>query len=445
MRTFLVTLSLAVLLQSPSIAEDEKVSLRKAVELALVNNHLVKSAAYEHKAAEKAITSSRSYYYPHVYLQETVTAANTPTNVFMMKLDQGRFSQNDFEIPRLNNPQSTTDFRTAAVVEMPFLDFTIGTNVEISKHEEGVKRFEFERQKEDVAFQVFAAYVEVQKANAFIAVADKQVADAREHMRLATVRNQEGVGLRSDVLRARTFLSEMEQQQISAGNNLRLAMLRLALVTGNPGRSLDAFDEIHSSEMVLGHDELVKLAVENRQDLKAMERNVEKADSGVKLARNAFLPTVHGSASYQMNDKDMPFGRDNDSWMVGATLRWDAFDGFRRSSERERARALKSSAEEYLDRYREEVTYQVTESYLRRDEAGKRLEISRHSVLESEEGLRLVEKRYENSISTLVELLDAQTAVNRARANLIETETGFALATARLYHAAGILLKEVLQ
>ena len=82
---------------------------------------------------------------------------------------------------------------------------------------------------------------------------------------------------------------------------------------------------------------------------------------------------------------------------------------------------------------------------MRREEAGKRLEVARHSVRDGEEVVRLISRRYENSLATFVDLLDAQTALNRARAQLISNESDYARATARLYHATGTFLKEVLQ
>ena len=144
-----------------------------------------------------------------------------------------------------------------------------------------------------------------------------------------------------------------------------------------------------------------------------------------------------------MNDRDIPFGRDNDAWVVGATLRWELFDGGVRRSERERARALMEAAQEHLREQKNETALQISESYLRREEIGKRLDVAMHAQLEAEEGVRLVKKRYENSISLLVELLDAQTALNRARTDVASLEADYAAAWARLQYAAGTLLKEI--
>ena len=161
------------------------------------------------------------------------------------------------------------------------------------------------------------------------------------------------------------------------------------------------------------------------------------------LARSAYYPTLHAGAAFQLNDRSVPFGSDNNSWYAGASLRWELFDGMRRSREREKAGALQSASAEMMEQYRKEVAFQVAESWLRRDEAAKRVEVARASVADAEEGLRLVQKRFEGALSTIVELLDAQTSANRARATLVDTEADFALATAQLAYSAGMLRKEV--
>jgi outer membrane protein TolC len=214
---------------------------------------------------------------------------------------------------------------------------------------------------------------------------------------------------------------------------------------GDAGTTLDIGENILAPAVARNKEELVRLALENRQDLKEVEAGVEKADTGVRMARSAYLPTIYGNATYQMNDRDIPFGRDNDAWMVGANLRWELFDGMRRANGVEKAQAMKNSAAEYLEGYRKEIALQVEESCLRREEAGKRLEVARGAVEYSVEGVRLISRRFENALATMVELLDSQAALDRARSRLIENESNFALATAQLYNSAGIFLKEVVK
>src|ERR1039457_5389595 len=158
---------LLLVMPTAAISDIGQVSLKEAINKALENNHLLKAAAYEHTATSHGISVAVSRYFPRISLNETFSASNSPTNVFMMKLDEGRFSQNDLSISNLNHPDSQTDFLTAFTNEQPLFDYTIGRAVEMADKEAGAKGLTYERRREDTGFAVFAAYLEVQKAKAF--------------------------------------------------------------------------------------------------------------------------------------------------------------------------------------------------------------------------------------------------------------------------------------
>ena len=420
------------------------VSLREAISLALERHHLVKAASFAKTAATCERLVKQSRYMPSLYFEEGLAASNAPTKVFMMKLDQGRFGSADFELTNLNHPKAVNDFSTKLRLEQPLFDLSIGQGVEMEKYEEKKRDLLLEGRRQEIAAKVYSAYLEVRKAKAFLGAADQALLDAREQQRLAVVRNETGVGLKSDELRAKTFLSEIEQQQITANNNLLLAKMKLNRATGGDvGELLDIRDGVevlHPAEDVVA---LKKLAQQNRIEIKAMEKDVDKAALGVRMARSAYLPSIYADASYQLNARDVPFGKDNDSWFAGASLRWELFDGMRRSGELKKNVAMERAAAEYVDDYRQDVDLQVAESVLRYQEAVKKTEVARNSVIDAEESVRLIEKRFQNSLATMSELLDAQTALNRARANVVEMENQMALSAADIYLATGTFLQEV--
>ena len=438
---------LFLILVSPMVASaQEPITLREAIELALKKNFLLRESTSRREAAEHSVAVARSRFFPRVSLEETAAVSNSPTRTFMMKLDQGRFEQSDFELSNLNNPSSHGDFRTSFQVDFPLFDAAVAQGRKLA--EENLVSYDYflERQRQDVAFQVYGAWLDTFSAKQFVLVADQAVRNAAEHARLAQVRAATGTGLKSDELRARTYLSEAEQQKLTAENDLQLARWRLAQLAGEEtGSSLDVSATFSPLAVNGDGDELMKLALRQRPDLKSGETEVQKAATVVGLARSAYLPTLYGNASYQLNDRDAPFARDNDAWMAGAALRWDLFDGFRRSSEISRAGAMRTAAEASIENQRREVVLQVKEALLRREEAARRLEVARRSVGDADETVRLIRKRYENSLATMVELLDAQTTLDRTKAQLVENETGLAHAAARVLHTSGVFLQEVLK
>jgi outer membrane protein len=443
----IVPLIAALFLLCSAPAFGDAVTLKEAISRALESNHLLKAAALERGAALEEVAASRSRYLPRVYLDSGAVLSNTPSKVFMMKLDEARINPDtDFSKNTLNHPAARGDFRSALTLEQPLLDFGISTGVELAGKDAESAAVSLESHREQVAFRVYLSYLGVRKAQAYRDIADQAVADAREHCRLAGVREKDGVGLRSDQLRTATALSEAEQQLISAKNDLLLARMRLSLAVGGPqGEALDISEIPTVPAPAQSPGELVFLAQTSRADLKVAQKAVERGELGVRQARNAYLPTLYASAGYQINDRDLPLGTDNDSWSVGVNLRWELFDGNRRSHEKAKAELSRNAAAETLEDDRREVALQVTEGVLRRQEAELKLGSARAALKASEEGMRLLTLRFQNGLSSLVELMDAEATLNRSRASLVELENGFLGATGELYYKAGVFLKEVMR
>jgi outer membrane protein TolC len=442
----LLVICAVLLCASAAEAGTPKLSLRDALNMALENNSRVKAANFNALAVRQGVESVNARYLPTVSLEETLVASNSPVTTFMMKLDEGRFTQSDFLIDNLNNPSDSHDFKTVLSIQQPLFVPSLGPLKDIAAKDARQAELGLEAARQDTAFQVFSLYLEVQKAGAHLKAADQAVDDARENMRLATVRTASGVGLKSDELRSRTHLSMVEQQQISAANNLALARMKLALLIGLPENDMVEVSEVPEEITVPPlSDQQVHETLQNRIDIRISRTDLEKADASLRLVRSEYLPTIGTFASYQLNAKNAPFTADNDAWTTGVSLKWHIFEGFRTASDQKRAVASRASAREMLEAATKDVKYQLRESYLRRDEAGKRLEVARHAVKGAEETVRLLGKRYENSLSTLVELLDAETALNQAKADLAENEAGYALAGGRIYYLSGTFVKEMLK
>ena len=443
-----IALLLTGLLQlSPSYVFGEAVTLREAISRALHSNHLLKAASLERRAAEEGIAVSRSRFLPRVQLESGAVISNTPSKVFMMKLDEGRINPDaDFAPDALNDPSPRGDFSTALALEQPLFDLHISTGMELAQKDAETADLAFEARREQVAYRVYLTYLGVRRAQAARDIADQALANACEHVRLAELREKEGVGLKSDRLRTQTALDEAEQRLVTAKNDLLLARMRLNLVVGGPpGGELDITEVPVLEEPTLPEEDLEALAQRSRIDLLAGRNEVEKGELAVKQARNAWFPTLYGSASYQLNDRDLPLGRDNDSWSAGLNLRWEIFDGARRIHENRKAELSRRSAAEQLEHQRREVALQVSESVLRREEAGLKLQSASAAVLAAEEARRLVSLRFRNGLSTMAELMDAEGALNRARVNLVDVDNAYRGATAEVYYQSGVFLREVMR
>ena len=144
-----------------------------------------------------------------------------------------------------------------------------------------------------------------------------------------------------------------------------------------------------------------------------------------------------------MNDHNIPFGSEGQSWQVVASLKWDIFDGTRREHEKKKALAKIAETSEYLDGLKKELSYNVYDAYLGVDEAKKGLELAKFAHRAAEEGRRLVKVRYESSLSAIVDLLDVQMSLDAARADVIEREGAYLTAMANLGFQSGSILTDL--
>jgi len=427
-------------------AEPVRLSVREVIRIAARENSLVKAAGYRANAASQGVGVALSRYYPGIFFEETYAASNAPTQNFMMKLDEGRFTQNDFLINNLNNPGTYHDFKTALTLYQPLFDPSLAPAKEMAVKDAEIQEHGFDATKQDAGFSAYRTYLELQKAKGQSLAAEQAVKEAGESLRLAIVRGEAGFGLKSDELRARTHLALAEQNLLSAGNRVVLAGLQLASFLGmDDGAAVETDAAITTIPISRTPDELIALALENRSELKQSRSELARSEAELKLTQRAYLPSAGAFASYQLNANDTPLGADNNSWRAGVTLTWQLFDGFKRGSEQERSVANRAAAGEMLDNGIRTVRLGIRESSMQRDVTAKRLEVARLAVADAEETVRLLSRRFENSLATMAELLDAQTVLNQSRANVIDTEADYALAGGRILHAAGIFLKEMLQ
>lgn len=421
-----------------SVGAEERLTLREAALEALGQNNYIRAGVWsvESKRDEKGIATSSLL--PKVTFEERFTRTNNPTYAFMSKLNQERFTQEDFSISSLNNPDEINNYQTMVTLEQPVFVKKAYVARDMADREVVTSEYELARTKERVLFDLFNAYVNIMVAKEFAGVADKGLNDAREHLRVSEVRTESGLGLYSDVLRARVAVAEAERAVVAAEKNLKVAKRMLGMLMGKR----ESFDTVDAGlpQITLADITEYKEASLRRADLKVMELRHQNAGAAVKLAEADYYPSVGVGGSYQFDDHGAPFGGEGESWQVMAFLRVNIFDGLQREYSRSKALQQERQAEEYLEGFKKQIDFEIDEAYYSVLEAEKKLALAQSAEVSAEESARHVSKRYENSLAPLVSLLDAQTALDTSRAEAVAMRGEYLSALARLEFVSGRML-----
>ncbi len=440
----MVYILLAAISAFSLIAEEapagEMMTLRAAVGKALENNHGIVAFKNSLASHKEDIGIARSNLMPKVTLEERFLRTNNPTYVFMSKLNQERFTMQDFDIGSLNDPAPETDFQTSLAVFQPLLAMQASIGIDMSKTAYAAKKEGYFRKQEEVALQVAQAYLMAQMAEEYIKVVHKGVEDVAEHLRIARVSYKNGIGLYADTLRASTALTEAEQKLVSAEKNLKVAQRSLGLLLGLEQPIQTNTDDLDITLHDLDH---YTRSAEARRDIQSMQLHFTNAQNNLKLHEAAYIPTLGVGSSYQLNDAEVPFGSDGESWQVSALFKWDLFDGSKRQHEKQKAHYQIAETRENLAQLMDAAAFQIFESYLGVEEARKNSELARSALATAKEGQRLIRIRYENSLSLLVDLLDTQVSLDQARTNVLVREKELQLATLKLCFESGTILQEL--
>lgn len=438
-RTLAVALLLVSIGASSASGQEKILSIKEVLALVRTDNPEIRAMYQAVLASREDIGIARSLLLPKIGFEERFMRTNNPTYSFMAKLNQSRFEQSDFEISSLNHPPAISDFQTGLYFEQPVFVPKAYIAIDMARQEATAKSGDFQRKQEDAAFRAVKTYIGVQTAKEFVLVAVKGVEDAREHLNTAESRYRADLGLYSDMLRAQVALSSAEERLVSARKNLAVAKRALGLSMGLT-ESVDARED--RPVLKIKDLDYYYSAALARKDVQALETRWKNAENSVRMANAGYWPVFGVGGSYQTNSHRSPFGDEGDSWQVSAFMKWELFDGAKRESEKRKAKYALAETAEYLDGLKKRISFDVYEAYLGVEEAGKGLELARSALKSAQEGSRLVRVRYENSLSTIVDLLDVQTGLDSARADVTNKEGAYLIAIVNLEFQSGTIQKD---
>lgn len=433
------------LISTKAFAEEIKVhpvEFKEAIAIALENNNELKGMKASLCASEREIGISRSYLMPKISVGEDFVTTNNPAQVFALKLNQTRLTSGDFAgAPgSFNNPGNITNFLTYGLIQLPVYNKASLVALKMAKVQYSSNGYVYMRKQEELIKNVAQNYLLIGTAQEYVKVAKQGLKEANEHLRIAQVRYKSELGLYSDLLRAKTEVSEAEQKLVTANKNFNVARHSLGYLLGTKNSV-----EISNVTPVLDLKTIdyYQGFMQHRSDVKAMEIKVQNAKNGITLAQADWFPTLNLNASYNLYNNSYPFGAEGNNYIAGASLHWDAFDGNKRHYETLKAKDKTREAEQYLEGLKNAVDFKVFEAFTSVGEANKNFELSQIALKSAEEGERLVLKRWQASLSPFVDVLDAQTNLDRARANLIKSSNDLKAQLISLYYESGVLKEEL--
>lgn len=266
-----------------------------------------------------------------------------------------------------------------------------------------------------------------------------------------TVAVDAGMAIGNDLLRIEAKRSEIIYQLKKARNGAELCRMSLCNTIGADRNALiiplDSMPEYTTpADMIVD--------ISGRPELHLLEKQVEAAQQQVKMTRGDFLPTVSLSLGYtyygniklkgmaDLGDGNyMPFTQNlHDGIGIGMVavsiplFHWG--EGIKKVK---KAKINVENAILDLDRSRRLLDLEAQQAATNLIDGWNLIDSAKTALEQATENLRVMRDRYDESVSPLTDLLDAQTQWHQARSNMIEAMAQYQIYKTNWLRASGKL------
>lgn len=291
------------------------------------------------------------------------------------------------------------------------------------------------RAEQDLIFATKTAFYTFTLDSALVTVQEANVKDRQAQLALAQARVDAGPGEPSDLITAKTNLSEAIQLLVQARSTALSARIALALAMGiDPRTPITGTDSVEPT-MTSDFEAYYKRALDFRPDLLQSIQQLRAAGFEVQAARTNDAPVIGLTAGFSSNGKNDP--TTNQTLSASLSVNWALFDGFNSRGKRISAQADLETARATLAGLQLTIGSDVATAWSVLQFAEQRLPISQSEEILATESLRIATGRYRAGIGSFLGVTDAEASLVTAQQSAASAKTAVSTAWAALRHAIG--------
>jgi outer membrane protein TolC len=392
--------------QSP-VTITERLSLDKAIRLALENNRQVQSASLQLQKANEDVEVARTHRLPVFDIQGQAAQLLTPVD---FAFPQGAFG--DFPgigpIPSTDTnvsvPRQLTYYVSSQMSQPITQLFRIGLGIDSARATSAIEQEHLNAQRLSVTNSVKRLYFAMLQTESALDSTEQAIALYRELDRTLDVRVAQKVALRADSLDVQFRLAREELTRTTYQNTLASQKEQMNQLLGRDVRTdlvVEPVTELSIAEIDLNAART--RALENRPDLREARLKVEQADLDRRLTKAERIPDLSVAVSYNsyFNIDVMP----TNLATAGLQLKWEPFDWGRKGRQLAAKTHTVSQARLALRDTEDRIIVDVNNRFRTLSEKRALLNVARMAQATSREKLRVKTNQYQVQAALLPDVL----------------------------------------
>ncbi|MDB5230541.1 MAG: TolC family protein [Chitinophagaceae bacterium] len=312
--------------------------------------------------------------------------------------------------------------------------------IESANYLQQAVKLDAENDKDAIALNAVNAYINLYKAAAAVQMVQENLEQSRQRVKELSNLEKNGLLARNDLLKAELQSSNIELSLLDAENNQKLANLNMNLMLGLPGKTVLLTDSasIKNNLSLLPVEQYEQLALQNRKDIQALNERTKAAATGVKAVKAETLPSVAVTGGYIA--ADIPnFITVTNAVNIGVGVQYNIGSLWKNKSKVLQAEARQKQLQASREILDDAITLQISQAYENVLSSEKRIEVYAKAVEQANENYRIVKNKYNNSLATTTELLEADVAQLQAKMNYSFAQADAYATYNKLLQASGLI------
>jgi len=416
--------------QSSYAQESRTLTLKEAIELSLKNSRQLKNneakileaAAAVKEAEEKKLPdASVSGSYLYLPIQPTIDLKTGSGNGGGPSVNQAIYGTLNASMPLYNGGK-------------------IRYGIESAKLLEQAVKLDADNDRGAVILNIISSCINLYKAHQAIELVKENLAQSQQRVKDLSNLEKNGLLARNDLLKAELQSSNTELTLLDAESNYKLACVNMNIMMGLPEQTVLVPDKsgLALPSAIKTLEEYEQDAMQNRKDIAATSFRKKSADINVKSIKAEKYPSISLTGGYIA--ADIPkFLSVYNAVNIGVGVKYNIASLWKNKSKVQQAEARAKQISIGQEILSDNIRLQINQAYQAYLVSVKKIQVYEKSVMQATENYRITKNKYDNSLATTTELLDADVALLQSKLSVTNAKADSFIAYNRLLQAAGIL------
>ena len=414
--------------------QSRNITLKEAIELTLAYSKTLQSdktkieaatlavkEAYEKRLPEAGVTASYLYlpFQPNINLSNGNDTGNRAGSA-----------------PKVNQVM----YGVASVSVPIYTGGRLKYGIESAKYLEEAIKLDAENNRDQVILNVVYACINLYKAYTAIDLVKENLAQSQQRLKDFTNLEKNGLLPRNDLMKAELQSSNIELILLDAESNYTIASVNMNLMMGL-AEQIELIPDKNGFALPTTIKTLQQYeneALQNRKDIGALQFRKKAAGVEINTVKSNYYPSIAFTGGYIA--ANIPgFITITNAVNVGLGVKYDFSSLWKTNTKIQQAQLKVQQLQLNQEMLNDNIRQQINQAYQAYLVSVKKIDVYEKSVLQATENYRVTKNKYDNSIATTTELLDADVALLQTKLSVTNSKADSFLAYNKLLQLTGSL------